>query len=68
MASLLLLKHSSFCHCSSTIKQPFTITILKIYLKYRQFLYHYLHYFFYREILSLPDLLLKDFFKSGFNC
>lgn len=46
MASLLLLKHSSFCHCSSTIKQPFTITILKIYLKYRQFLYHYLHYFF----------------------
>lgn len=68
MASLLLLKHSSFFHCSLTIKQPFTITILKIYLKYRQFLYHYLHYFFYREILSLPDLLLKDFFKSGFNC
>lgn len=45
MASLLLLKQSSFCHCSLTIKQPFTITILKIYLKYRQFLFYYLHYF-----------------------
>lgn len=37
MASLLVQKHSSSYHCSSTSKHQFSITILKIYLKYRRF-------------------------------
>lgn len=68
MASLLLLKHSSFCHCSSTIKQPFYYNNPQNLFKIPSVFILLFTLFFYREILSLPDLLLKDFFKSGFNC
>lgn len=65
MASLLVQKHSSSYHCSSTSKHQFSVTILKIYLKYRRFFkYYYLHWYFYREIPFLPDLLLTGFLKS----
>lgn len=62
MASLLVQKHSSSYHCSSTSKHQFSITILKIYLKYRRFFLILLFTLIFLQGNPIPARSVVDWF------